>query len=408
MPDTGGTLRKTTHKTIGHAPASLADYATAFSPNTASGGWHRGDGNHSVHGVGWSLYGFNDFFVSDGAGGVNALFRRNAVLMIDSSTGVVSWLSSGDQFPLPGSVTFPSNLSDGTQWCWLKGGWATGAASAILIAGQWTAAGEGSIRVMGIAGITGASPTCSAVVTTDLSTTIRWSGQPFRDGGYVYLHGIKLSTFGQHVARHAYSADPADYATGWTYWSGSTWVSSVGSAGAMIIAQPGLAAINVVPWAKGYLGCAKLFDTSPEIAIPDVWPEIQTWWSPTVYGPWQWCGHLYQPVTLTDWYSYLARIDFLPGIDTAVAFWSLNKGSKSIADHSIYGPQLALAVQPAGGHGTVTATAAPPGSLSAQGAAVGSGPALNLPLGSAESAAIRIGSGTTTAARVGSAETGEG
>lgn len=414
MPDTGGTLRKTTHKTLGHAPASIADYNTAFSPGTSLGNWYRGDCCLSTHGAGWSLFGFNDFFVSDGAGGVQAIPRRNSVLMVDTATGVVYWLSSGDQFPIPGSVTFPSPAAAPTTWCWLAGGWATSSSSAILLARRWGPVGalydDLDVRVMGIAGITGASPTCTAVVTTDLDVSIAWAGPPIHDGDYVYIPGLRASTFSHHLCRHAYSATASDYATGWEYWTGTAWSTSIAAAGNITIASLPLRALTIEPWPEGYLATSKTFDLGPELNTLDIWPDIHAWWAPKITGPWKYVGMVYTPVNAMaadGWCSYNARYDYFPGAG-AVAVWSLNRSNMSVADHSIYGPQLVPAIVPGGGHGSVSAAAAPPGSVTAQGAAVGRGPAVNVPLGSAEAANIRIGSGTATVARVGSASAGEG
>lgn len=390
MSDTGGTLKRTTHKTLGHAPASIADYETAFSPNLETGGWHRGDGCFSVHGTGWSLFCFNDFFVSAAGGTVNPLFRRNSVLMVDAATGLVTWLSSGDQFALAGSVTFPAPDGSGT-WCWLKGGWATGADSAILLAGRWNLSGEIDLRVMGIEGVTAATPTVSAVVTTDLSPTIRWAGQPFAYRGHVYVYGIKISTLTHHIARHELSADPDDYAEGWTYWSGTTWASSVGSAGALTISSAGLSPLNVRPWIWGFIGTAKVFDTAPELEIDDEWPDLHAWWAPTLMGPWWWIGHVYTPVSVEGWYSYLARLDYLPGIDSPVAIWSLNKADKSDAEAAVYGPSLAPAITPAGGHGSVSAAMSAAGTASIAGSATG---ALSVSAAPAGSGASALGRGT--------------
>lgn len=352
MPDTGGTLRKNTHQTLGHAPASLADWETVFAPNTSNGGWHRGDGNFMVHGAGWTLSCHNDFFVSDGAGGVMVLFRRNSVLMTDTATGVVSWLSSGDQFPIPGSVTFPAPASSGHH-CWLEGGWATGASSAILFAGRWTAATVLlDLRVMGIAGITGASPTCTAVLATDLPVgTVGWTAQPYSDGNHVHLHGFANSTLTHHVARHAYSTAHTDYVTGWEFWTGTGWSSAFADRGAVVIASAPARSLTVRPWADGWLATSKDFDTAPEIAIPDVWPEIKCWHSPNITGPWTYFGILYQPVTLATWYSYAGRVEELPGVSGLTAIWSLNKGAKTPAEFDVYGPQLAAASLPVIGYG---------------------------------------------------------
>ena len=377
MPDTGGTLKKTTHKTIGHAPAALADYETAFSPNTASGGWHRGDGCFSTHGTGWSMYGFNDFFVSDGAGGVNIFYRHNSVLLVDNTTGIVSWLSSGDQFPLAGAVTFPAPDASGT-FCWLLGGWATGATSAILFAHRWTNAyALQDYRVMQASAFTGSSPLCGAVVTTDLSiTAAAWSGQPYVDGSHVYVYGAHFASFSHRLARHAWSATASDYATGWEYWTGSAWSTNPAQIGALVIESAPLRALTVRAWEGGYLASGKVFDVGPELGIPDDWPEIRGWWSPNVTGPFEYVGVLYQPVTLTDWFSYSARVEELPGVSGTTALWSLNKGSKSIADHGVYGPQLAAMTTPyvGTGQGSGVGSRAVSGSGSASLAVVGSGP----------------------------------
>lgn len=408
MPDTGGTLQKTTHKTLGHAPASIADYNTAFSPGTSLGNWYRGDCCLSTHGSGWSLFGFNDFFVSDGAGGVQAIPRRNSVLMVDTATGAVYWLSSGDQFPIPGSVTFPAPAAASSTWCWLGGGWATGAASAILLARRWQTVGalydDIDVRVMGIAGITGASPTCTAVVTTDLDVTVAWAGPPVVDQGYVHIPGLRAATFSHHLARHAYSATASDYATGWEYWTGSGWSTSFASLGNVSISQGPLRALTIEPWPKGYLATSKTFDLGPELGAADIWPDIHAWWSPKITGPWQYVGTIYTPVNSMyasgGWCSYNARYDYFPGAGP-VAVWSINRSGMSIADHAIYGPQIVPAVVPAAGHGSISATAASPGSGVGRGTAVGAGPATHIRRGAAAARAIRLGTGMGTHSSIG-------
>lgn len=330
-------LFKTLHKDLDHAPASRADMETAFSPNTASGGWHRGDGAHPIHGNGWSLYCFNDFFVSDGAGGVQAFFRRNSVLMVDHDDGEVWWLSSGDGFGLAGSVTFPWPADK--AWAWLRGGWATGDTSCILIGDIYNAnATLHEHRVMAVTGLTGTAPPYTVTHPCGLDTTANWQGSPVVVDGYAYIYGLEGLT--QVLARAEVTTDVTAYGPGgWEYWTGSGWSTTYANRGGIVIQSAPLRALTFIAWNGRYLAAAKDFDSSPEIGTNNTdWTELKVWVADAPTGPWKYHGIVYD-TEVTDWWSYTARAELLPGMTDLSVIWSINTDIDFDAD--LYGPVIA-------------------------------------------------------------------
>lgn len=355
----GGTLFKTLHKAIGHAPAARADYVTAFSPNTAAEGWHRGDGALSTPGTGWRLFSFNDFFVSDGGGGdsVYAIFRRNSVLMVDLDDGDVWWLSSGDGYPIAGSVTFPS--PNETDWAWLDGGWQVATNDVILLAGIWetgTPYAQNEFRVMKVSGLDTAAPVYSSTYTCGLALgTADWRGMPFTDAGWVYLYGIG-GDWGMHLARHTIDTDPANYATGWEYRTAAGgWSTNAANSAGVTVASAPLRALDVIPWQGKYLAAAKDFDSGPEGAAGATeYTELKVWVADQVTGPWAYIGVVYD-TEVTNWWSYAARLEQLPGTSDLSAVWSVNTTEALGFTPDTYGPQIALPVQVGLPTGTDTA-----------------------------------------------------
>lgn len=335
-------LFKTLHQSIGHAPASRADMDTAFTPNTASGGWHRGDGAHPIHGTGWSLYCFNDFFVSDGAGGVNVFFRRNSVLMVDHDDGQVWWLSSGDGFGIAGSVTFPWGSDN--SWSWLRGGWATASDSCILLGDIYGAGGTlVEHRVMAVTGLTGSSPPYTVTYPCGLDVgTVNWQGSPVVVGGYAYLYGV--GGLSQYVARAAVTTDATAYGPGaWEYWTGSGWSTTFANRAPISIQTPPLRALTFIAWNGRYLAAAKDFDASPELALSNTdWTELKVWVADAPTGPWAYHGIVYD-TEVTDWWSYTARAELLPGMTDLSVIWSINTDISFDAD--LYGPIIAAPMQ---------------------------------------------------------------
>lgn len=333
-------LHRDLHQSIGHAPASIADYELAFSPNTASGGWHRGDGGHSILGATWQLFCFNDFFRSDGVGGVGAFPVNNGVLEVGTD-GEVYWLSGGNG-GAQGTITFPDMT--GGRVMWLKGGWPLGADSAVLLCGNYAFGSLISLQVMKVSGIGTSEVVHGAVhaVGINLSAGITWGNDPYIQGGYVYLHGIHFGTFAAHVTRCALSLVIQDYEVTWEMWTGSTWTAG-GTPGGVPIGTGPLAALAVIAQNPDYgvlLASSKEFNTSPEVGIPDTWSEIRGWTASAPEGPWTYSGVFYQPTTVTDWYSYSARIDRFLGVERMLAIWSLNASAPTF-DADVYGPQLA-------------------------------------------------------------------
>jgi hypothetical protein len=349
----GGTLYKTLHKAIGHAPASRADWVTTFSPNTAAEGWHRGDGALSIPGTGWRAFCFNDFFVSDGGGGdsVYAIFRRNSVLWANTANGDVYWLSSGDGFPMAGSVTFPYDDVTATGWSWLDGGWQVATNDLILLAGIWesgTPYYQTQFRVMKVSGLdTSApvySPTYACGIDLAAAGTPDWRGMPFVDGGYVYLYGVGAD-WAMHLTRHAVDANPANYATGWEYWTGSGWSTNSALSAGVTVASAPLRALDVIPWQGRYLACAKDFDSGPEGAAgPTDYTQAKAWVADAVTGPWAYLG-VVKDTAVANWWSYAARLEVLPGTSDLSIVWSVNTTEANGFTADTYGPQIALPTQ---------------------------------------------------------------
>lgn len=334
-------LHRDLHKDMGHAPSSLADFELAFSPNTASGGWHRGDGGHSILGPTWQLFCFNDFFISNGSGGVFAFPVNNGVLEVDGD-GKVYWLSGGNG-GAQGSITFPD--MSGGRVMWLKGGWPLGVDSAVLLCANYAFGTVISLQAMKVSGI-GTSEVVHGSVHTlgiNLSAGISWGNDPYIHGGYVYLHGIHFGTFAAHVTRCALSSVMTDYEASWEMWTGPTWTAG-GTPGGVTVGTGPLAALAVTAQNPDYgvlLASSKEFNTAPEVGIPDVWDEIRGWTASNPQGPWTYLGVFYEPTVLSGWYSYSARIDRFLGVDRMLALWSLNTDVSW--DEDVYGPQLAQA-----------------------------------------------------------------
>jgi hypothetical protein len=333
-------LYRTAHKVLGHAPASNADYVSAFSPNTASGGWHRGDGAQSILGATWQLFVFNDFFISNGSGGVTGAIVNNSILEVGDD-GNVWWLSGGNG-GASGSRTFPDMT--GGRTLWLKGGWATSSTSAIILAGSYISGTIVRHEVMKIDGIGTTTPSHGSISPAGIETTsgITWGSQPYVHAGYVYLHGINFNTFAAHVTRCAFSAGAGAYEAPWEVWTGSAWVAG-GTPGAVTIGTGPLAQLSVTPQNPDYgtlLGSSKVFNTAPGLGVSDVtYTEIRGWTASAPQGPWTYLGVFYQPTTRTGWYSYAGRIDQLKGVDRMTAVWSQNTDVGF--DPDIYGPQIA-------------------------------------------------------------------
>lgn len=335
---TQGTLRRDLHKDIGHAPASISDYVTAFSPNTASGGYHRGDGGESVLGPTWQLFCINDFFISNGSGGVNAFPVNNAILEVESD-GKVYWLNGGNG-GAAGTNAFPDIT--GSRVVWLKGGWVTSSTSAIIMSYVWSGGVLQGYQVMAITGIGTSTPKHSPVYPCGIPDEgINWGGTPYLHDGYVYLHGFHLTNSTAHVCRCALSSDPGAYRT-WEVWTGSAWASS--GAGTVTIGTGPFGYLSVVAANPDYsvlLASSKEFNTAPGLGIDeDVWSEIRGWSASAPEGPWTYLGVFYQPTTLTDWFSYSGRIERYLGVDRMVAVWSLNADEPTF-DPDVYGLQLA-------------------------------------------------------------------
>lgn len=332
-------LYRTLHKALGHAPSALADYVQAFTPNTATGGWHRGDGGESVLGATWHLFAFNDFFTSDGAGGVNALPTQNGILEVGAD-GNVWWLSGGNG-GAQGSRTFPDII--GGRVVWTKGGWPAAADAAFILGSSYSGGALQAHQVMKITGLGTVSPAHDTPVTCGipLGAGITWGSQPMIHAGYVHLYGINFGTFGMHVCRAPFSATTADYTAAWEVWTGSAWVAG-GTSAALTIGSGPLAQFSLVAQNQDYgtlLATSKVFNTAPGFGVPDTWPEIRGWTASNPQGPWTYSGVFYQPTTLTGWYSYAARLERLLGVDRTAALWSLNTDVGFTAD--IYGVQLA-------------------------------------------------------------------
>lgn len=332
-------LWKTIHKSLGHAPSSIADMVTAFSPNTASGGWHRGDGVMAIWGTGWTAYCFNDFFVSDGAGGVQAFPRRTSVLLVDHDDGQVWWLSGGDGFLLPGSTTFPST---GTGWAWLQGGFATGSDSLILIGSQWETGSPYTLtgyHVMSVKNVTGTEPPYSPTYPIDLddSGAVAWQGHPFVYSGRVLMYGLG-SDWSMYLASCAITDAEASSYTNWSYWDGSGWTTTFANRAPVVVQNAPLRALCVIPYGGRYLASAKDFDSAPELGVPDAWPLMKVWVSSTPMGPWRFHG-VAADTAIPDWWTYAAHLDILPGMTLPSVVWSANTTS-DLFDPDIYGPHI--------------------------------------------------------------------
>lgn len=337
---TQGTLRRDLHKSLGHAPAAISDYVTAFSPNTASGGWHRGDGGESILGPSWHLFVFNDFFISNGSGGVNALPVNNSIMEVEND-GQVYWLNGGNG-GAAGTNAFPDVT--GGRVVWLKGGWVTSSTSAMILAYVWLGGVLQGYQVMAITGIGTSTPKHSPVYPCGIPDEgINWGGTPYLHNGYVYLHGFHLTNFTAHVCRCALSTNPNAYGS-WEVWTGSAWASS--GAGTVTIGTGPFGYLSVIPGNANYstlLASSKEFNTAPGLGIPtDTWSEIRGWSASAPEGPWTYQGVFYQPTTRTDWYSYSGRIERYLGVDRMVAVWSLNAEPADF-DPDVYGVQLANA-----------------------------------------------------------------
>lgn len=333
-------LFKTLHKALGHAPASIADIVTAFSPNTASGGWHRGDGVMAIWGTGWTAYCFNDFFVSDGAGGVQVFPRRTSVLLVDHDDGQVWWLSGGDGFPLAGSTTFPST---GTGWAWLQGGFATSSDSMVLIGSQWETGSPYTLtgyHVMHVRLVTGTDPPYSVTypINLDASGAVAWQGHPFVYSGRVLMYGLGTDWAMYLASCPITTTNAADY-TSWEYWNGSGWTSTFASRAPITVQNAPLRALSVIPYGGQYLASAKDFDSAPELGIPDAYPLMKVWASASPMGPWKFHGYA-KDTSIPDWWTYAAHLDILPGMTLPSVVWSANTTS-DLFDPDVYGPHVA-------------------------------------------------------------------
>lgn len=333
---------KTLVRRLGRPPRSYADYERMFAPDARFGGWARGDGAQTIRGDGWTLWNFNDAFISGLFGAAPNFIRNSQLLTTDD--GEVWWLSSGGGEEYAGAETFPD--VDETTWTWPIGGFDTGDDSAIVIAGGWVTAApytNTGWHCTKLSGLRSDQPRCSAVhpVGLDIAAGVSWSGVPFKEGGYVYIFGIHYGELSHYVARHPYELSPTAYASGWEYWAGgSSWSGSIAARENLTIGSPGLRALSVIRYQGKYIFSAKAFDAAPEISTePDSWPWVYAWEADDLTGPLTSLGTVAW-VARAGWYAYSARLEELPGIPGLSVVYSQNGTVPGIQQNYVYGPHF--------------------------------------------------------------------
>jgi hypothetical protein len=181
-----------------------------------------------------------------------------------------------------------------------------------------------------------------------------WGSAPFRYNDKVYIYGFRNTDFKQLCARHTFSTTMSDYVTGWEYWNGTSWTSTVASAAGMTMPDSPITSINVIPWHGGFLGSSKLLNSAPEfidpgtgLPYPDADGRIVGWYSENPWGPWIAAGNVYDDVRYPGWYSYSSFYSTLRGVPGLVAQNSLNSSlALEPGGIAIYGPHWRPAKDP--------------------------------------------------------------